>query len=406
MARKPALPPNLQFCSQLGKGAYGEVFLCDDETRGEKVAVKWIKDFARDPLFGKRILREVRVLTELQHDNLLKLTDVFTGNDCNDVYIVMPYMQLDLHKVIYAKMKVELSDKHAQAFAFQILHGLKYLHTAGVVHRDLKPSNILVNKDCTLRIADFGLANGRRGRNNSEEEQLTDYVVTRWYRAPELMLLPSGYFEAVDLWSVGCIHAELVRRKPLFPGDNHVDMLRRIAGTISFDAERDLQWLPEDGVEREKVLNFVETVGLHEIPHNPKERALKERLDGCSEACVEFVRELLAFDPNMRLSAANAMQHRYLVHLTTVVPAQKDPEPFNWEFDVFDPTPANLKERIRAEVMQLHPELAPAPPPEAVPVAEKLSEKRTDGSAAAQKPLGPPPARLPRRPGVPMKVEA
>merc|ERR1719450_1735339 len=113
---------------------------------------------------------------------------------------------------------MRLSESHSQAFLCQTLRGLKYLHSAEAVHRDLKPSNVLVNKDCTLRIADFGLAR-RRSHN---EEELTDYVVTRWYRAPELILLPSGYFEAVDLWSVGCIFAELKAREPLFPGKDHL----------------------------------------------------------------------------------------------------------------------------------------------------------------------------------------
>merc|ERR1719265_2776503 len=157
----------------------------------------------------------------------------------------MPHMHIDLSRLIRSKMK--LSDQHVQAFDCQILRGLKYLHSAGMVHRDLKPANILVNQDCSLCVADFGLARGR----SSEEEQLTEYVVTRWYRAPELMLLPSGYYEAVDLWSVGCIHVELVTRKPLFPGDNAVDMLRRIAATIGFSSERDLSWLPAEGNELE-----------------------------------------------------------------------------------------------------------------------------------------------------------
>merc|ERR1719326_477316 len=143
-------------------------------------------------------------------------------------------MDIDLQKAIYSKMK--LSESHCQAFVCQILRGLKYLHSAGIIHRDLKPANVLVNADCTLRIADFGLARGRV----SEDEELTGYVVTRWYRAPELMLLPSGYFEAVDLWSVGCIHAELLSRKPLFPGEDTIDMLRRFTRTLGFSPERDL----------------------------------------------------------------------------------------------------------------------------------------------------------------------
>merc|ERR1719159_475707 len=193
-------------------------------------------------MFGKRILREIRILAALDHPNLLNLSDLLPvpSPDFDDVYMAMPYMELDMHKLIYSKMN--LTDGHAQAFVCQILRGLKYLHAADIIHRDLKPSNVLVNKDCTLRIADLGLARGRV----YQEEELTDYVVTRWYRAPELMLLPSGYFEAVDLWSVGCIHVELLARKPLFPGANHVDMLRRMARALGFSPERDLAWLPQE----------------------------------------------------------------------------------------------------------------------------------------------------------------
>ncbi|CAK9068384.1 Mitogen-activated protein kinase 13 (AtMPK13) (MAP kinase 13), partial [Durusdinium trenchii] len=235
------LPSHLTAIQKLGSGAYGEVYLCEDSRNGSQVAVKWIRNFTQDPLCGKRILREIRLLAALRHENLLRLLDLpaVPDPDFDDVYIVMPYLHLDLHRVIYSKMK--LSESHCQAFVCQILRGLKYLHSAGVAHRDLKPSNILVNKDCALRIADFGLA---RGRSNSDEE-LTDYVVTRWYRAPELMLLPCGYFEAVDLWSVGCIHFELMAREVLFPGKDHLDMLKRIAATLGFSMENDLGWVPE-----------------------------------------------------------------------------------------------------------------------------------------------------------------
>lgn len=385
----PSLPPHLLVTSELGKGAYGEVFLCDDLRDNSKVAVKWIRDFARDPLFGKRILREIRILAALDHENLLKLQDLIPGPRTapyTDVYIAMPYMQLDLHKVIYSRMKGELSERHAQAFSCQILRGLKYLHSAGVVHRDLKPSNILVNKDCTLRIADMGLARGRC----SEEEELTDYVVTRWYRAPELMLLPNGYFEAVDLWSVGCIHAELLRRKPLFPGDNHVDMLRSICGTMSFASERDLAWVPATSSATEKVFAFVESLNLDGIGADPEQRKLSDRLAGASEMCLEFVRDLLAFDPTKRISASAALTHEYLVHLSNAEAETTAPETFAWDFDDFDPTRANLEERIFAECVALHPELDIAAKPQA--------------AEGGQRPLGPPPARLPR--GMPMQQSA
>jgi len=370
----PSFPSYLKVSQKLGSGAYGEVFLCDDERDNSQVAVKWVKDFARDPVFGKRILREIRILAALNHENLLNLTDLLdTGGPVfDDVYIVMPYMHLDLHKVIYSKMK--LSESHAQAFSCQILRGLKYLHAAGVVHRDLKPSNILVNKDCTLRIADLGLARGRI----FEEEQLTDYVVTRWYRAPELMLFPSGYFEQVDLWSVGCIHVELLSRRPLFPEENHVKMLQAMAGTLGWCQERDLAWLPGEGQAREGALKIVESLRLAETPSKP----LEERMPTASETCLDFVRQHLTFDPTKRISAAGAILHTYLAHMTDNGADVLPERPFDWHFDQFEATKSALRERVYQEVARLHPEIL---------------ARDKDKLPRCEAPLGPPPSRAPCR---------
>jgi len=346
-AAAPTLPAHVSVVQRLGSGAYGDVYLCNDSASGTQVAVKWVRDFARDPLCGKRILREVRLLAALRHENLLKLVDLLPvpHPDFDDVYIVMPYMHLDLHKVIYSKMK--LSQSHSQAFVCQILRGLQYLHSAGVVHRDLKPSNILVNKDCTLRIADFGLA---RGRSN-EEEDLTDYVVTRWYRAPELVLLPCGYFEAVDLWSVGCIHVELLAREPLFPGSDHVDMLRRIANTLGFSAEKDLEWVPQKN--QHEVKGMVETLKL---PAEPL-KSLEERLPNANEVCLDLVRRFLEKVPTKRISASDAIMHEYLVHLHDPLGETLAPRQFSWDFDSFEASKRALKDRIYAECARLHPEI-------------------------------------------------
>merc|ERR1712048_608750 len=282
------------------------------------------------------------------------------------------------------------TDGHAAAFACQILRGLNYLHSAEIIHRDLKPSNILVNKDCTLRIADFGLARGRV----YQEEELTDYVVTRWYRAPELMLLPSGYFEAVDLRSVGCIHVELLARKPLFPGANHVDMLRRITRSLRFSREHDLAWLPEDvdnssRSARQDVLRFIDTLGLPEWPLQQLEDPLDERIPKASEACLDFVHELLTLDPTRRISAANALAHRYLEHLSDLRAETCANKRFPWSFDCFEPTKSGLKERVYRECAKLHPDI----------LARDAQGLSTLDARTPLLPLGPCPARLPRSRG-------
>jgi len=128
-------------------------------------------------------------------------------------------METDMHRVIYSRQ--ELTDEHMQYFMHQLLSGCFYLHSANIIHRDLKPSNVLLNKSCELQIFDFGLARGYE--EQQIQEGLTEYVVTRWYRAPEVILNATHYTKALDVWSIGCIFAELLGRAPLFPGDDYLD---------------------------------------------------------------------------------------------------------------------------------------------------------------------------------------
>eukprot|EP00913_Durusdinium_trenchii_P026026 g24417.t1 len=340
------LPSHLTAIQKLGSGAYGEVYLCEDSRNGSQVAVKWIRNFTQDCAgfrFVFRILREIRLLAALRHENLLRLLDLpaVPDPDFDDVYIVMPYLHLDLHRVIYSKMK--LSESHCQAFVCQILRGLKELGGMGMS----KGGSI----DCALRIADFGLA---RGRSNSDEE-LTDYVVTRWYRAPELMLLPCGYFEAVDLWSVGCIHFELMAREVLFPGKDHLDMLKRIAATLGFSMENDLGWVPEKDMAQ--VQGMVRTLKL---PEEPKaSSSLEERLPKASEDCLDLLNKFLDKIPTRRITALAALDHPYLAHLHDPAGESTAPRPFAWDFDHFEPSKRALKEtdRVYAECARLHPEI-------------------------------------------------
>lgn len=140
-----------------------------------------------------------------------------TGYD--DIYIVTDLMETDLHRVIYSKQP--LTKEHIQYFMYQLLRGVLYMHSANVIHRDLKPSNILLNKHCDLKICDLGLGRGY----DTIEDFMTEYVVTRWYRAPEVILNASEYTNAIDIWSIGCIFAELLGRTALFPGENFLDQI-------------------------------------------------------------------------------------------------------------------------------------------------------------------------------------
>ena len=199
----------------IGKGAYGVVCSARNVDTDEKVAIKKIANAFENAVDAKRTLREMKLLRHLKHENVIRIVDVVRPKksvpDYNDVYVMYELMDTDLHQIIRSNQP--LSDDHCQYFIYQLLRGLKYVHSANVLHRDLKPSNLLLNANCDLKICDFGLA--RTGHVMTEF--MTEYVVTRWYRAPELLLSCSEYTSAIDVWSVGCIFAELLGRKPLVP---------------------------------------------------------------------------------------------------------------------------------------------------------------------------------------------
>jgi len=224
----------------IGSGAYGVVISASDANTDTNVAVKMVPKAFSDEIDAKRILREIKLLKHFRHENIVSLLDMMPPNvkhleDFTDVYLVTDLMETDLHRIIYSKQK--LSIDHAQYFIYQVLRGLKYIHSCRVLHRDLKPSNLLVNSNCDLKICDFGLARGihrdpkdpyTMGAVGGGTMLLTEYVVTRWYRAPEIMLACHEYSYPIDVWSVGCIFAELILRKPYFPGDDYIDQVRAL----------------------------------------------------------------------------------------------------------------------------------------------------------------------------------
>merc|ERR1719387_1899096 len=200
--------------------------------------------------------------------------------------VLTDLMETDLHRVIYSKQV--LNDEHTQYFTYQILRGLLYLHSANVVHRDLKPSNILVNKNCDLKICDFGLA---RGFGSDEDDPtLTDYVVTRWYRAPEVVLLASEYTKSIDVWSVGCILCELIGRKPIFTGKDHLDQIKKILAVLGTPVDADMDWLPAKSPAR---------AFIKKVPQSSKQEWSKQYSKASTNA-INAIDRMLAFDPTKR----------------------------------------------------------------------------------------------------------
>ncbi|XP_043356267.1 mitogen-activated protein kinase 14 isoform X5 [Chelonia mydas] len=206
------VPERYQNLSPVGSGAYGSVCSAFDRKTGLRVAVKKLSRPFQSIIHAKRTYRELRLLKHMKHENVIGLLDVFTPakslEEFNDVYLVTHLMGADLNNIVKCQ---KLTDDHVQFLIYQILRGLKYIHSADIIHRDLKPSNLAVNEDCELKILDFGLA-------RHTDDEMTGYVATRWYRAPEIMLNWMHYNQTVDIWSVGCIMAELLTGRTLFPG--------------------------------------------------------------------------------------------------------------------------------------------------------------------------------------------
>lgn len=186
-----------------GSGAYGTVVIADDNQKNIQVAIKKIERAFEHKLFTKRTLRELKILRLLSHENIVQLKTIQKPEDPSkfeEIYAVFEVMETDLGSII--KSSQELSIAHIQFFLYQILRGMKYIHSAGILHRDLKPRNLLVNSNCDLKICDFGLARADIPELY-EAGAMTDYISTRWYRAPELLLGSEDYTGAVDMWSIG-----------------------------------------------------------------------------------------------------------------------------------------------------------------------------------------------------------
>lgn len=199
----------------------------------------------RNVIDGKRCLREIKLLQILKHEAVIAFIDILmpASPDFEEVYLVTELMDGDLHTLICSEEP--LSSDHIQFFIYQILGALLYMHSANVVHRDLKPLNVLVNKNCDVKLCDFGLARGRAGFSQEDDDYLrTEYVGTRWYRAPEVVLTSMEYTAAVDIWSVGCILGELIGRAPMFRGADFLDQIRSICAVLGTPSDAELSFIP------------------------------------------------------------------------------------------------------------------------------------------------------------------
>eukprot|EP01121_Diplochlamys_sp_Union-15-3_P015179 TRINITY_DN495_c0_g2_i1.p1 TRINITY_DN495_c0_g2~~TRINITY_DN495_c0_g2_i1.p1 ORF type:complete len:278 (-),score=22.71 TRINITY_DN495_c0_g2_i1:3-836(-) len=226
-----------EIVQRIGKGAYGIVWKCLNKKTQDIVALKKIFDAFQNATDAQRTFREIMFLQELSdHDNIIKLYDVYKAENDKDIYLVFAFMETDLHAVIRANI---LEDVHKRYIIYQLLKAIKYMHTGNVLHRDLKPSNILLNSECHVKVADFGLARSIE-ISGPAPPVLTDYVATRWYRAPEILLGSPKYTKGVDMWSIGCILGELLGGKPMFPGTSTMNQLDRIIEVVGPPTSEDI----------------------------------------------------------------------------------------------------------------------------------------------------------------------
>lgn len=363
----------------LGRGAYGVVCSALDKSTNKKVAIKKIKNAFADMTDAKRILREVKLLRHFCHDNIVGLVDLAPSpqhENFDDIYIILDYMDTDLHKIIYSKQ--DLTDEHIQYFMYQLLRGLKYIHSANVIHRDLKPSNLLCNASCDLKICDFGLARGIK-KEEAVDYELTEYVVTRWYRAPEVMCSCQEYDEKLDVWSAGCIFAELHGRKPLFPGDDYIKQMNLIFEVLGTPSEEDLR-----SVTNEQALEYI--MGLETKPPI----AFETLYPNANPEALDLLRLLLTFTSQKRITVDEALKHKYFHALHNPAYEPTADAEFNFDYESMNLEDDNNKILIQdlmfEEIYHFRPNLITSDPrgPAYRNSRKTLSSKTRDRKSTSQ----------------------
>ncbi|KAK6160377.1 hypothetical protein DH2020_003758 [Rehmannia glutinosa] len=312
---EPAHPPQrsvnmLQGCrsvdeferlNKIDEGTYGVVYRAKDKKTGEIVALKKVKMEKEREGFPLTSLREINILLSFHHPSIVDVKEVVVGSNLDSIFMVMEYMEHDL-KGLMESMKQPFSQSEVKCLMLQLLGGIKYLHDNWVLHRDLKTSNLLLNNRGELKICDFGLAR----QYGSPLKPYTHLVVTLWYRAPELLLGAKQYSTAIDMWSLGCIMAELLSKEPLFNGKSEVDQLDKIfkiLGTPNETIWPGLSKLPGAKV------NFVKH----------KYNLLRKKFPATSftgspvlsDAGFDLLNKLLTYDPEKRITADAALSHEW-----------------------------------------------------------------------------------------------
>lgn len=297
---EPHILRKYEIIQRLGKGAYGIVWKAIDRKLKQVVAVKKVFDAFHNATDAQRTFREVVFLQELSdHENIIKLLNIIKAENNKDLYLIFEFMDTDMHAVVRANILEEI---HKKYLIYQILKALKYIHSGDLIHRDLKPANILLNSECHAKVADFGLARSlAQQENDGCDPVLTEYVATRWYRAPEILLGSQKYTKAVDMWSIGCILGELIVGKAIFPGVSTLNQIEKVLELTGKPNFKDVEAL-----ESSLASNILASM------NSIKRKGFQAFFPNASDDAMDLLKKLLVFNPKERLNVEEALKHNYL----------------------------------------------------------------------------------------------
>ena len=291
----------------VGEGAYGIVYKCRNKETNQFVAIKKFKE-VEDELVQKTMRRELKMLQTLKHPNIVDFQEAFIHK--GNLFLVFEYVEKNLLELL-EESPDGIDPKLIRSFVFQMCKAIHYLHSKNMIHRDVKPENLLISENMELKLCDFGFA--RKiclDDKNNNIDAMTDYVATRWYRSPELLLSNGIYGPEVDYWAVGCIMGELADGNPMFPGENETDQLDCIIKVLGNLPEELVNMYYENPIYNGKELLRV-----------PRPESLERRYMGkLGPTAIDFLKGLLQLDPNKRLNGDNVFKHKYFACF------MKDPE--------------------------------------------------------------------------------